>query len=200
MATVIGKTSERIDQLLANLVVNAEISGGHLFITFRDGAVSDLGPIGGGGSSNATDVAYTGSTNISASNVEGALDELDAEKAPLNHTHDDRYFTESEVTTLLADKSDNGHTHDGRYYTEAEVDTLLASRAKVYKETLGALTAGSWTTVTHNLNTDTPIASFVSVDSSEGMIFDWKVTSVNAIQVRTDISFLANKVRVCVVG
>ena len=36
-------------------------------------------------------------------------------RTPLSHTHDDRYYTESEVDTLL----------DDRYYTESEVDTLL---------------------------------------------------------------------------
>lgn len=47
----------------------------------------------------------------------------------LTHNHDDRYFTEAEVTTLLAGKSDTGHTHDDRYYTEAEVTTLLAGKS-----------------------------------------------------------------------
>ena len=46
-----------------------------------------------------------------------------------SHTHDDRYYTESEVDTLLAGKSDTGHTHDSRYYTESETDTLLAGKA-----------------------------------------------------------------------
>ena len=49
--------------------------------------------------------------------------------APASHTHDDRYYTETEVDTLLAGKSDSTHTHDGRYYTETEVDTLLAGKA-----------------------------------------------------------------------
>lgn len=31
------------------------------------------------------------------------------------HNHDDRYFTEEEVVTLLAGKSDTGHSHDGAY-------------------------------------------------------------------------------------
>jgi hypothetical protein len=48
---------------------------------------------------------------------------------PEAHTHDDRYYTESEVDTALAGKSDAGHTHDDRYYQESEVDTLLAGKA-----------------------------------------------------------------------
>jgi hypothetical protein len=46
-----------------------------------------------------------------------------------SHTHDDRYYTESEADTQLAAKSDTGHTHDDRYYTESEADTLLAAKA-----------------------------------------------------------------------
>lgn len=32
--------------------------------------------------------------------------------APKSHTHDDRYYTESEIDTKLADKSNTNHTHD----------------------------------------------------------------------------------------
>ncbi len=48
---------------------------------------------------------------------------------PSSHDHDDRYYTETEVDTLLGNKSNTSHTHDDRYYTEAEVDTLLATKA-----------------------------------------------------------------------
>ena len=44
------------------------------------------------------------------------------------HTHDDRYYTESEVNTLLSSKSDTSHNHDDRYYTEAEVNNLLNNK------------------------------------------------------------------------
>jgi hypothetical protein len=46
--------------------------------------------------------------------------------APTVHTHDGRYYTETEMDTALSGKSNTGHTHDGRYYTETEVDTLIA--------------------------------------------------------------------------
>lgn len=49
--------------------------------------------------------------------------------APKSHTHDDRYYTESEVNTKLNGKSNTGHTHDDRYYTESEVDSKLAGKA-----------------------------------------------------------------------
>jgi len=47
------------------------------------------------------------------------------------HTHDVRYYTETETDVILALKSDVGHTHDDRYYTETESDSLL--NAKVDK-------------------------------------------------------------------
>jgi hypothetical protein len=80
-------------------------------------------------------------------------------KAAASHNHDDRYYTESEMNTLLAGKQASGsyapasgiapsaitgtavittdsrlsdartpttHTHDDRYYTETEIDTKLS--------------------------------------------------------------------------
>lgn len=46
-----------------------------------------------------------------------------------SHTHDDRYYTDSEVDSLLSGKASTSHTHDDRYYTETEVDTLLSGKA-----------------------------------------------------------------------
>jgi hypothetical protein len=47
------------------------------------------------------------------------------------HIHDDRYFTENEVTLKLVDKAEKVHAHDDRYFTEAEVDARLAAKADV---------------------------------------------------------------------
>ena len=53
----------------------------------------------------------------------------DAGLAAASHTHDDRYYTETETDTLLNGKSNTGHTHDDRYYTETETDTLLNGKS-----------------------------------------------------------------------
>jgi hypothetical protein len=53
----------------------------------------------------------------------------DVGAAASDHTHDDRYYTETEMDTKLGNKSDTGHNHDDRYYTESEMDTKLAGKA-----------------------------------------------------------------------
>lgn len=42
------------------------------------------------------------------------------------HTHDDRYYTETEVDNKLSQKADSSHTHSN-YYTKNEVDNLIDS-------------------------------------------------------------------------
>lgn len=48
---------------------------------------------------------------------------------PSSHTHDDRYYTESEINTKLNGKANSSHTHDDRYYTESEINTKLNAKA-----------------------------------------------------------------------
>lgn len=62
----------------------------------------------------------TVSGNISESGVS-----LVDKYAAKSHTHDDRYYTESEINTKLNGKSDTGHTHDDRYFTETEINNKL---------------------------------------------------------------------------
>jgi hypothetical protein len=91
-------------------------------------------------------VSFNGSANITVT------------AAPDAHNHDDRYYTETEMNTLLAGKQAAGsyapatgiaqsavtnlttdlagkaaisHTHDDRYYTETEVTALLADKQKI---------------------------------------------------------------------
>lgn len=57
MATVVGKTSERIDQLLADLYNNAKIVDGRLILISRDGTEDDIGGVGNANS--VTRLFYT---------------------------------------------------------------------------------------------------------------------------------------------
>lgn len=44
---------------------------------------------------------------------------------PSTHTHDDRYYTEAEMDSMLAGMPVAGHNHDDLYYREAEVDAKV---------------------------------------------------------------------------
>ena len=49
--------------------------------------------------------------------------------SPSTHSHDDRYFTESEMNNKLAGKSDTSHNHNNQYYVKSEVDTKLNGKS-----------------------------------------------------------------------
>lgn len=73
----------------------------------------------------ATDGAAAGSTFDGSAAVTVSYATVGA--APASHTHDDRYYTESEVNSLLAGKSDTTHNHDSSYYKKTEVDTKIST-------------------------------------------------------------------------
>ena len=84
-----------------------------------------------GGSTEGTNMfTFNGSAaksvNITASSIGAAAS---------SHTHDDRYYTETEIdskistlNTAINGKAPSSHTHDDRYYTESEVNTKLGSK------------------------------------------------------------------------
>ena len=82
--------------------------------------------------------------------------------APSAHTHDDRYYTESEMNTKLAGKSDTSHTHDDRYYTESEIDSKLAGKQGSLTATGSATkgmyidSSGTAKAMTYSVNKDVP--------------------------------------------
>lgn len=53
-------------------------------------------------------------------------------KSPLGHSHDDRYFTETEVTNRLAEKSDVGHDHADLYYDKDEMNTRFTNMGNAF--------------------------------------------------------------------
>lgn len=64
-------------------------------------------------------------------NVTSKVETLLSGKADKGHTHDDRYYTESEVDSKLSGKANSSHTHDDRYYTETEMNSKLDAKADV---------------------------------------------------------------------
>lgn len=89
--------------------------------------------------------------DLTAAQVKTMLDIADVTSSVVNnksdsgHTHDDRYYTEAEVDSLLAGKSSTSHLHDDRYYTEAEVNSLLSGKQNTgsYITTNSSATLGS---------------------------------------------------------
>ena len=61
-------------------------------------------------------------------------------KADLVHTHDDRYYTESETSSLLAGKSDKDHNHDGIYSLVLHNHDDVYSKYSNEAQTTGELT------------------------------------------------------------
>ena len=55
-----------------------------------------------------------------------------ADKAGMAHNHNDIYYTEAEVNSLLENKADAEHSHDDVYYTETEVDAKINDLTEVY--------------------------------------------------------------------
>jgi hypothetical protein len=51
--------------------------------------------------------------------------------APSAHTHDDRYYTESEMNTLLNGKANTNHSHTDLYYSKSEVDAKTWDRLRI---------------------------------------------------------------------
>ena len=121
------------------------------YTSYNDADLSEIIELGGGdsGGSSGGGMTEAEKAEISAMNTQintnkndiAALQTSVAGKAAASHTHDDRYFTETEVTNKLAGKSDTGHTHTksqithfanthpDRYYTESEVNTKLSGKS-----------------------------------------------------------------------
>ena len=106
-------------------------------------------------STHANDASAMNTQINTNKNDIAALQTSVAGKAAASHTHDDRYYTESEVDTKLAEKSnvehthtkseitDFAHTHDDRYFTETEVTSKLAGKSDTgHKHSASDITSG----------------------------------------------------------
>ena len=84
-----------------------------------------------------------------------------------SHTHDTRYYTESEMDTFLAGKAASSHTHDSRYYTETEVNNLLDDKRDANQTiTLTGDVSGSGTTsIAVTINDDSHNHTISNIDN-----------------------------------
>ena len=76
------------------------------------------------------------SHNHSISNITNLQSALDS-KSETGHTHDDRYYTETEMNTKLNEKANTSHTHNDTYYTKDEINTRLGDIETILNEILG---------------------------------------------------------------
>lgn len=106
-----------------------------------------------------------------------------------NHTH---AFTAITGTAAL--------TQGGTGATTAAAARTNLVAAGAYSVTFAtALTAGAWSAnITHSLNSQFVDVTINEVASGEQHILDWKTTGVNTIQIRSDIAYAANALRVLV--
>lgn len=94
-----------------------------LYTSYNDADLSEiieLGDASGGGMTEAEKAEISAmNTQINTNkNDIAALQTSVAGKAAASHTHDDRYYTETEVDTKLSGKSDTGHTHTKSQITD----------------------------------------------------------------------------------
>lgn len=85
---------------------------------------------------NAWEKLGTQTINLSGYYTAAEVDALLSGLSVSGHTHDDRYYTETEIdgkvqeiNSAIAGKAASNHTHDDRYYTETEIDNKLSEKS-----------------------------------------------------------------------
>lgn len=82
---------------------------------------------------NALNGKANSSHSHSISNITNLQSALDS-KSKTGHTHDDRYYTETEMNTKLNGKANSSHTHTASQISDLTVSThILANGARLYK-------------------------------------------------------------------
>lgn len=71
-----------------------------------------------------------------------SLSASDVGAAPASHSHNDLYYTETEIDTLLSTKSDTTHNHDSKYDTKGAAAESLVS-AKSYADSAASSAANA---------------------------------------------------------
>lgn len=96
----------------------------------------------------------TGTTTVGKSDITGLIGGTPSLEG---HTHDDRYYTETEVNTKLATKSDTGHTH-----TKSEITDLATWARADTKPSYNFSEIGGSVDVTKQLSGKIPEANLPS--------------------------------------
>lgn len=109
-----------------------------------------------------------------------------SEITDFDHTHDNRYYTESEVDTKLSGKSDTGHTHDDRYFrtTFAGIDPTTFSSEMNMNGSYLDITTPDWFG---------SVFLFYAGSSQSGLLFRIRGGSMGASQVDMNYSVDSNR-------
>jgi len=97
--------------------------------THENGGADEISLAGLDGEPTALTTHKSSSDHDGRYYTETEVDTLLSNKSDTSHTHDSRYYTETEVDTLLSNKADSSHNHDSRYYTESEIDSQMSNKA-----------------------------------------------------------------------
>ena len=107
-------------------------------------------------------------TSVPWSGVTGKPTEF----TPASHTHDDRYYTETEINNLLADKSDGDHTHTLTDVTDAgdaaAKDVIDATAAQAIGTSTNLITARKVYYGTPKINNSKTYTSSTSIYAPTG--------------------------------
>ena len=129
MATVTGLTKARMLLIEEGSIIDARLDNGELILTTRGGTDINVGSVKGD-PRTLIDLGVT-ATAEELNFVDGVTSAIQTQlngKAASSHTHDDRYYTETEVTALLAGKANASHTH-----TLSQITDVTATAAEVNK-------------------------------------------------------------------
>lgn len=114
------------DGAVQSVSISTGDSNGQVAITV-DGTKTNASVKGLGSAAYTNSNAYAAASHSHAiANVTGLQTALDG-KAASTHTHDDRYYTESEINTKLSGKANSSHTHGSGDITSLDASKLTGT-------------------------------------------------------------------------
>ena len=141
MATVTGLTKARMLEIENASIVDARLEDNDLVLTNFGGDDINVGNVKGdrGEPSTLADLGVVASaTELNyVDGVTGAIQTQLNGKSATGHTHDDRYYTESEMDSALAGKAAASHTHAASEVTSGEFDLARIPSLPASKITSG---------------------------------------------------------------
>lgn len=96
--------------------------------------------------------------------------------AASSHTHDDRYYTETEMNSKLAGKAEKSHTHDDRYYTESEINTKLSGKSDIGHDHQNIISLGAKAPTASGTTANSPASEFLKDGISLTEIYNYGTT------------------------